>query len=81
MHGHSRQLLAEAELGGLGVLLFHTAPAAARRATRVAPRTVLQVSAELPMRKLGMTGNPYMVDTTPSNASRKAVVQGLQGLF
>ena len=33
------------------------------------------------MRKLGMTGNPYMVDTTPSNASRKAVVQGLQGLF
>jgi ribonucleotide monophosphatase NagD (HAD superfamily) len=39
------------------------------------------LSAELAMRKLGMAGNPYMVCTNPSNASRKAVAQGLQGLF
>ena len=56
---------------------FHTA--AARRATRVAPRTVL--SGELPMRKLGTAADPYVVGTNPSNASRKAVAQGLQGLF
>jgi hypothetical protein len=36
---------------------------------------------ELPMRKLGMAGNSYMVGTTPSNVSRKAVAQGLQGLL
>jgi hypothetical protein len=56
---------------------FHTA--AARRATCVAPRTVL--SGELTMRKLGTAGDQYVIGTNPSNASRKAVVQGLQGLF
>ena len=33
------------------------------------------------MRKLGMAGDPSMVGTNPSNASQKAVVQGLQGVF
>ena len=56
---------------------FHTA--AARRATRVPLRRVL--SAELPMRKLGMAGDPYLMGTYPSIASQKAVVQGLQGVF
>ena len=53
------------------MFFFHTA--AARRATRVALRTGL--SGEIPTQKLGMVG------TEPYRASRKAVAQGLQGLF
>jgi hypothetical protein len=59
------------------MFFFHTA--AARRATHVALRTLL--FGEIPTQKLGMAGDPYMVGTKPYRASRKAVVQGLQGLF